>query len=202
MPPLEFFLMIHIEGGRMLGSGLKKQHSSKALEMEVEDDLGELVALTKREELEEMYGMPFICIPSFISCLHSIPTFANAIHSFLFNIFSSMSPTIVTSPRTIMTTTTTKRAPRIILFFLPTLATLLLSVLHSPHTPRILPWIRIHTYVVVSLMVNLGVFFAGLGGWGGRLLCLRVDTRGIGVWLEGCKASEGHRTWFWVVVYE
>ncbi|KAH6912037.1 hypothetical protein BKA70DRAFT_1422764 [Coprinopsis sp. MPI-PUGE-AT-0042] len=189
--------MIHTEGGGTLGSGLKKQYtngSSKALEMEVEDDLEELVALKKREELEEMYGMPFIYIPSFISCLHrlnallfalgsfllvgagylrssippSIPASPPSIPdlSFLLNLFSSTSLDILISPAAIMTTTT-KTGPRIVLFFLlPTLTTLLLSILHSPHSPRVLPWIGIHTYVFVSLMVSLGVFFAGLGGWG------------------------------------
>lgn len=55
--------MINTTGGSM-GSGKTKKQltngSSKAIEMEVEHDLEELVALKKREELEEMYGMPFI----------------------------------------------------------------------------------------------------------------------------------------------
>ncbi|KAH6912030.1 hypothetical protein BKA70DRAFT_823630 [Coprinopsis sp. MPI-PUGE-AT-0042] len=158
--------MVHTEGGGTLGSGLKKQYtngSSKALEMEVEDNLEELVALKKREELEDMYGMygmPFIYIPSFISCLHRLNALLFALGSFLLIgagclrscipppiptsppsildlsfLLNPFSTSLTTYPTAIMTTTTKTPSRAIVFFLLPTLATLLLS---APPTHLIL----------------------------------------------------------------
>lgn len=55
-----------------------------ALEEEVERDVDELIALRGREELEDLYGMPFIHIPVFISCLHRFNSVMFVLGSTLF----------------------------------------------------------------------------------------------------------------------
>ncbi|KAF8154141.1 hypothetical protein B0H34DRAFT_78984 [Crassisporium funariophilum] len=49
------------------------------VENEVERDLERLMALKSREEMEEVYGIPVIRIPVFISCLHRINTILSSL---------------------------------------------------------------------------------------------------------------------------
>lgn len=53
-------------------------------------------------------------------------------------------------------------------YILGTLPTLffLLFALEMLHMPGVLPRLRVHTVVYATLIVALGLFFAGLAGWG------------------------------------
>ncbi|KAF5324420.1 hypothetical protein D9611_004277 [Ephemerocybe angulata] len=111
------------------------QFSRKAIEQEVQNDLDQLAALKAREELEEIYGIPVIKIPVFISCLHRINAVLNSLGTFLLlsaaylrsplappapshpqspaPFVSSSSSSLISSLSSLASTITTQRAPLI-----------------------------------------------------------------------------------------
>ncbi|KAF8890740.1 hypothetical protein BD779DRAFT_1516823 [Infundibulicybe gibba] len=130
-------------------AGTRKPFPS-GLEDQVEHSIDQLLCLKNREELEEVYGMPFIRIPMFISCLQRINC-----------LFLSLGFNLLLSSAYLRSTfgaphlTPYHSAP-------PNERPLLLAALH---TLPILPRIGVHTAVYVGLLVSLGTFFAGLGVW-------------------------------------
>ncbi|KIM41803.1 hypothetical protein M413DRAFT_445020 [Hebeloma cylindrosporum] len=153
------------------------QESERLLaENAVERDLEELMALKSREELEEVYGIPVINIPVFISCLHRINSILSSLGITLLLTAAYMRSTFAYHPPLDMRYNPPTFAPIPITSppFRPSNRTLLCTippilvvqtVLAMMHTPWILPRIGIHTFVYINLLVSLGYFFGGLGLW-------------------------------------
>ncbi|TFK29112.1 hypothetical protein FA15DRAFT_664425 [Coprinopsis marcescibilis] len=173
--------------------GESSQTSKNAIAQEVENDLEQLMALKAREELEEIYGMPVIYIPVFISCMHRINAVLLSLGNFLLISGAYLRSSFVTAPfphpsppqpLSPLPHSTSHHPYLLGLSDLPTslqlrlsthsntlfgltllgvtLAQLILVVLHSSW---VLPRIGIHTFVYVSCLISLGMFFAGLGYW-------------------------------------
>ncbi|KAF8176264.1 hypothetical protein BJ912DRAFT_987198 [Pholiota molesta] len=143
-------------------------------ENEVERDLEALIALKNREELEEIYGIPFIRIPVFLSCLHRINSILSSLGATLLLTAAYMRSTFAYHPPSpnlywLSPDPTTPAQP-----FRPSNTTLLITfpillvvqaMLTFMHTPWIMPRLGIHTFVYIGLLVSLGLFFGGLGVW-------------------------------------
>ncbi|PPQ75665.1 hypothetical protein CVT26_001893 [Gymnopilus dilepis] len=138
------------------------------VENAVERDLEELIALKTREELEEVYGIPVIRIPVFISCLHRINSILSSLGVCLILSAAYMKSTFAYSLHspTALSPMVSPPQPsnRLLWITLPCLLALQ-TILSMMHTPWILPKIGIHTFVYISLLTSLGVFFGGLGIW-------------------------------------
>ncbi|KAJ2912761.1 hypothetical protein MD484_g7657, partial [Candolleomyces efflorescens] len=157
--------------------------SKNALEQEVQNDFDQLIALRGREELEEIYGIPVIHIPVFISCLHRINAVLNALGTFLVLSaaylrsplalaiperppFPSLSPENSSSLFQISRTLTTLTTHRDTILGLTAIAVIVCQMgLSLLHTAWVLPKIGVPTYVYVNLLVSLVLFFAGLALW-------------------------------------
>lgn len=134
-------------------------NTSEQLELQIEHDLEQLLALKGREEVEEIYGMPFIRIPVFISCLLRVNALIHTLGltlllsaAFIRSSFSS-SETSLDEPNNTQLYTTLA-----LVFFIH------FSVV-SLHSPPFLPKVGIHTAAYVSFIVALGCWFAGMGVW-------------------------------------
>jgi len=161
------------------------------VENEVERDLEELLRLKSREELEEVYGIPVIQIPVFISCLHRINSVLSSLGVCLILSAAYMRSTLAYYPplklselrdlrywtvlfsshRLQDNPTASSNTPHpfplsnhTLIIAFPSLL-LIQTLLSLMHTPWVLPKIGIHTYVYVCLLVWLGVFFGALGFW-------------------------------------
>lgn len=164
-------------------NGTGKYPSSDELRLEVERDLDQLIAIRNREELEEVYGMPMIRIPVFLSCLHRINSILISLGVFLLLSAAYLRSTLAPLPSgetsgdfefrypprsssssSIPFKPTLHRTNRPIIITL-TCVILVRLFLSFLHTTWILPRIGVHTFVYVSLMVSLGIFFLGLGVW-------------------------------------
>ncbi|XP_006455747.1 hypothetical protein AGABI2DRAFT_121648 [Agaricus bisporus var. bisporus H97] len=138
-----------------------------AIEAAVEHDVDELLAMRGREELEDLYGMPFIHIPVFISCLHRL-------NSVLFILGSTLLVTAayMRAPMSSLSLLHNalhheRKSDNTQLFIAFPLVIVLQWILILLHTPRILPRIGVQTFVYVGLIISLSTFFAGLGVWEG-----------------------------------
>ncbi|KAF4586291.1 hypothetical protein EYR38_010566 [Pleurotus pulmonarius] len=144
-----------------------------AIQLELERDFEELMAVKLRDELEELYGIPYIKIPVFLSCMQRL-------NSVLFSlgIFLLTSSAYLRSP--LSTSTISPVPPNILptpdgdleqnqnnksLFITLPLLILIHFALSSLHTPLVLPHLGVHTVVYAGLLVSLGACFAGLGVW-------------------------------------
>ncbi|KAM6493096.1 hypothetical protein JOM56_011230 [Amanita muscaria] len=128
------------------------------LQVQVDRDIDHLLAFRRREELEELYGMPFIKIPVFLSCLHRVNAFLQSVG------FSLLlgAAYIYASP------STNRNAPSPHFVWFLVLSTLGVHVfLTVLHTPLLLPKLGVHTVVYVNSMIALGTLFVGLAVWGG-----------------------------------
>lgn len=134
--------------------------------LQVDQDINELIALKNREELEEMYGIPMIRIPVFISCLQRINSFLISLgvclllsHAYICSPIASLNSISNTTRGADYT-----YAPLLVTF--PIVATIQfgLAVLH---TPMVLPLLGVPTVAYTGSLVSLGTFFAGLGVWEG-----------------------------------
>ncbi|KAL0064909.1 hypothetical protein AAF712_008164 [Marasmius tenuissimus] len=127
--------------------------SSHLVEIEVERDLDQLMALRERDELERVYGVAFVKIPIFITCLQRVNS-----------LLLSMGLTLVLAGASDTTSPSSPNPPiRPLPVFLLILFQLTLYLLHSEIA---LPRIGVHTVVYVGFMTSLGMFFGGLGVWG------------------------------------
>ncbi|TEB33735.1 hypothetical protein FA13DRAFT_1730007 [Coprinellus micaceus] len=151
--------------------------SRKAIEREVQNDLDLLVALKAREELEEIYGIPVIHIPVFISCLHRVNAVLNSLGTFLLLSAAYLrSPLAPSVPERIHTFYPLNLLPHIVAEALKKQSRTLLSAtlagvilcqltLGLLHTAWVLPRIGVATYVYIALLVSLALFFSGLAFW-------------------------------------
>lgn len=119
--------------------------NGSGLEEAVERDLEALVALKTREELEEVYGVPVIKIPVFVSALQRIDAI------------------ILSVGLTLLLAAAYLRSSLAITLPAVLLVHLALALLY---TPPVLPRIGVHTAAYVGLLAGLGCLFAGLGMWG------------------------------------
>ncbi|KAF9450525.1 hypothetical protein P691DRAFT_789092 [Macrolepiota fuliginosa MF-IS2] len=149
------------------------------IEEEIERDVDELIALRGREELEDLYGMPFIHIPVFISCLHRLNSALFVLGSTLLitaaymrSEFSLKSPPKIfgmmyDSLADIQHEHWTRPHGNTQLLIASLIVVFLQWMLALLHTPYVLPHVGVQTLVYVGLIISLGVFFAGLGVWEG-----------------------------------
>jgi hypothetical protein len=130
---------------------------------EIDQDLEELIALKAREELEDVFGLPLIVsnslrariqrliygqrIPAFIPCLQRVNSPLLSVGLFLLLSASQFGARV-----------------RWGLVALATATHLLLAVLHAP---IVLPRVGVQGAAYVGAVVSLGIFFTGLGVWGG-----------------------------------
>ncbi|KAG6335818.1 hypothetical protein ID866_3276 [Astraeus odoratus] len=131
----------------------------------IEHDLDELLAVEARKELEEIYGVPVIKIPVFITCLQR---FNSIILSFGLNLL--LSAAFLRSPLSIPASDITS-VPSDVFSYSPLCVTFpvvlcIHTSLASLYNPVILPRIGVHTAAYVGVLVSLMCFFAGLAVWG------------------------------------
>ncbi|EIW76575.1 hypothetical protein CONPUDRAFT_84561 [Coniophora puteana RWD-64-598 SS2] len=146
--------------------GVKFQDEDTVIATQLEHDFDKLLAIEEREELEEIYGMPVIKIPVFISCLQR---FASILVSLGLTLFLSSaylrSASSIPASDTADPSLPPARDPY------PWLGASLPAVLAvhvllgALYTPPVLPRIGVHTAAYVSTLVGLGSFFAGLAVW-------------------------------------
>jgi hypothetical protein len=141
--------------------------------------------LKNREELEEVYGIPVIRIPVFISCLHRLNAILSSlgITLFLTAAFMRSSLAYQFTPDPHYNPPSFASAPlggglspipiathpfgpsnRTLWCTLPPIL-VVQTLLAMMHTPWILPRMGIHTFVYINLLISLGYFFGALGLW-------------------------------------
>ncbi|TFY76256.1 hypothetical protein EWM64_g7760 [Hericium alpestre] len=134
-----------------------------------------LLVLKTREELEELYGVPAIDIPVFISCLLRIASIFLSLGFLLLLSAAYLSaPISLSTSRPVLTLLS---APPATPYLIPLYSTnrafyitfALVFVLHFflsvLHTPVLLPRVGLHVVAYLGFLVGLGTFFAGLGLW-------------------------------------
>ncbi|KAJ3859864.1 hypothetical protein EV359DRAFT_50190 [Lentinula novae-zelandiae] len=144
-----------------------------SLELQVEDDIDQLMAVRARDELGKYYGIPFIRIPAFISCLQR----ANALlfslgvtlilsSAYLRSTISSMSwYSMNTGPDVLSSDEYLALYSNHVLAIGVPVVTILQIVLSLLHSHLVLPKAGVHTVVYIGSLVSLGVFFIGLSVW-------------------------------------
>ncbi|KAG9022958.1 hypothetical protein FRB95_013926 [Tulasnella sp. JGI-2019a] len=140
-------------------------------ERRLDEEMQLLINIQSRTELEAVFGVPPPNIPVFISILQRLDSILLTVGLTLLlssSYLSQLSHATPTSSSPISTTTTFQHEYyEASIQTLPTFS--ILVVLHtclSVMWTELLPRIGIHTASYVGLMVSLGVFFAGLAGWG------------------------------------
>ncbi|KAJ7600957.1 hypothetical protein C8J56DRAFT_911706 [Mycena floridula] len=131
-----------------------------SLQTQIDRDLDQLTALKGREELEEIYGMPFIRIPVFISCLQRLNSVLLSIGLNLL-LSAAYIRSAVSLPNPLFLPPQSNK-PMTVVVPLVLLFSLFLNILHSP---LLMPRIGTVTVVYVGLLCSLGSFFAGLIAW-------------------------------------
>uniref|UniRef100_A0A0W0FMJ6 Uncharacterized protein n=1 Tax=Moniliophthora roreri TaxID=221103 RepID=A0A0W0FMJ6_MONRR len=150
--------------------GLSAEALHESVETEVEKELDQLVAMRARDDLERVYGIPFVYIPVFISCLQRVNSLLLSIGFILV-----LSSTYILSVRPLVTPAQVNQStpppvgslnsvPNYLAISLP-LGIVLQFSLYLLHTQLILPRIGVHTVVYIGLLVSLGLFIAGLALW-------------------------------------
>ncbi|KAH9064371.1 hypothetical protein EDB87DRAFT_1319913 [Lactarius vividus] len=138
------------------------------IQLEVDNEFDELVAIKAREELEELYGFPAIHVPVFVSCLLRIASILLSLGFVLL-----LSAGYLTSPPAIFPVlekdgmTVSVPSSWSNGTFWGTFVAVCgvnwgLSLLH---TPVFLPRVGVHVVAYLGLLVGLGTLFAGLGMW-------------------------------------
>ncbi|KZP33212.1 hypothetical protein FIBSPDRAFT_916157 [Athelia psychrophila] len=151
----------------MVGSGFLEATDFVAtmgtgIDEQVDRDLDRLLGVKAREEVEEVYGMPAIRIPVFISTLQRLNAILLALGLGLLLAAAYLSSTL-SMPLPEAYEGRMSNLPIALAFPLLTLLHIMLSVLH---TPRILSRIGLHTAAYIGFIVGLGSVFAGLAAWG------------------------------------
>ncbi|KZP05372.1 hypothetical protein FIBSPDRAFT_805770 [Athelia psychrophila] len=151
----------------MVGSGFLEATDFVAtmgtgIDEQVDRDLDRLLGVKAREEVEEVYGMPAIRIPVFVSTLQRLNAILLALGLGLLLAAAYLSSTL-SMPLPEAYEGRMSNLPIALAFPLLTLLHIMLSVLH---TPRILSRIGLHTAAYIGFIVGLGSVFAGLAAWG------------------------------------
>ncbi|KAI0263180.1 hypothetical protein BC834DRAFT_887737 [Gloeopeniophorella convolvens] len=142
--------------------------SDVEIQLEVDRDFDELVAVKAREELEELYGFPAIRLPVFVSCLLRVASILLSL-GFTLLLSAAYLASPLASPAVAEKTITSAMIPpsRTDGTFWGTFAVVCainwgLSLLH---TPVFLPRVGVHVVAYLGFLVGLGTLFAGLGMW-------------------------------------
>ncbi|KAI9453620.1 hypothetical protein BJY52DRAFT_1123463 [Lactarius psammicola] len=154
--------------GEAIGSPVRsypRPISGVDIQVEVDNDFDELVAVKAREELEELYGYPAIHVPVFVSCLLRIASILLSIGFVLLlsGGYLASRPAVLEKNATMALVPPSWSEGA----FWGTFVAVCginwgLSLLH---TPVFLPQVGVHVVAYLGLMVGLGALFAGLGVW-------------------------------------
>ncbi|KAG2151101.1 uncharacterized protein EDB93DRAFT_1083595 [Suillus bovinus] len=158
---------------------------ARSVESRIDRGLEKLLVIKMRDELEEVYGLPVIKIPVFISCLQRFNSIflsigltlllsAAYLRSPLSVPLSDISGQLSFLPVTdqlrgfLHATSHTQSydSSYIPLIITAPLVLLLHTSLAVLHTPTFLPRIGVHTAAYVGVLVGIMTFFAGLAVWG------------------------------------
>ncbi|GBE86960.1 hypothetical protein SCP_1002050 [Sparassis crispa] len=144
-------------------NGRKKRTNQleDAIRSVIDNDMEQLVHLKEREELEELYGIPVVRIPVFISCLLRIDSFVLSLGLTLI-LAASYLRSSLSFPKEPLPPIYTNNA-FFVTFPVVVLIYLFLALIH---TPPVLPRIGVHSTAYIGLLLGLGSVFAGLGLWG------------------------------------
>ncbi|EKM52380.1 uncharacterized protein PHACADRAFT_260710, partial [Phanerochaete carnosa HHB-10118-sp] len=136
----------------------------EAIRAAVDQDLEQLMNLKEREDVEEIYGLPVIKIPVFVSCLQRLDSIllSTGITLTLSASYLNSSLSLLV-PKSNVTHLPSTNRPLLIAFPCIVLLNLFLNLIY---TPLILPRIGVHTTAYISFLLGLGTFFTGLGLWG------------------------------------
>ncbi|KAH7924194.1 hypothetical protein BV22DRAFT_527075 [Leucogyrophana mollusca] len=139
--------------------------SETVLGSQIDRDFDQLLAFKSREELEEIYGLPVVKIPIFISCLQRFNSIILSLGLTLL-----LSSSYLRSPLS-LPASDYSQTHSTAYSYTPISATLpLVLVVHTSlamlYTPSVLPRIGVHTAAYVGVLAGLMSFFAGLAAWG------------------------------------
>jgi len=154
-----------------IGSPVRHHSATRSgvdIQLEVDKDFDELVAVKAREELEELYGFPAIRVPVFVSCLLRIASILLSIGFVL--LLSAVylgqppadSPDLEKYALIALVSPSWSESTFWCTFVAVCGINLCLSLLH---TPVFLPRVGVHVVAYLGLLVGLGTLFAGLGVW-------------------------------------
>ncbi|KAI0252251.1 hypothetical protein BJV78DRAFT_1275022 [Lactifluus subvellereus] len=137
------------------------------IQLEVDRDFDELVAVKAREELEELYGFPPIRVPVFVSCLLRVASILLSLGFVLLLSAGYLTSPLASPPAAEDVTMVTIPPSWTNSIFWGTFAGVCginwsLSLLH---TPVFLPRVGVHVVAYLGFLVGLGTLFAGLGMW-------------------------------------
>lgn len=128
------------------------------IQVEVDKDFDELVAVKAREELEELYGFPAIRVPVFVSCLLRI---ASILLSLGFVLLLSAGFLALPGLDVVVPPSRSQGT-----FWCTFVAVCGINWgLSLLHTSVFLPRVGVHVVAYLGLLVGLGTLFAGLGVW-------------------------------------
>lgn len=160
---------------------------AQSVESRIDRGLEKLLVIKMRDELEEVYGIPLIKIPVFISCLQRFNSiFLSVGLTLLLSAAYLRSPlslplSDVSDQLSSLTVTVQLKGflhsyagshmqaydSSYIPFIITTPLVLLLHAsLAILHTPTLLPRVGVHTAAYVGVLVGIMTFFAGLAVWG------------------------------------
>lgn len=139
----------------------KSARLEDAIRTVIDKDVEQLVHLKEREELQELYGIPAIRIPVFVSCLLRIDSFVLSLGLTL-----TLGASYLRSPLSFPSGPLPpiySYGPFFVTFPVVVVIYLFLALIH---TPPVLPRIGVHSTAYIGLLVGLGSVFGGLGLWG------------------------------------
>lgn len=160
---------------------------ARSVESRIDRGLEKLLVIKMRDELEEVYGVPVIKIPVFISCLQRFNSIflstgltlllsAAYLRSPLSLPLSDVSDRLSSLPVTVQLkgflysyagSHVQSYDSSYIPFIITTPLVLLLHAsLAALHTPTLLPRVGVHTAAYAGVLVGIMTFFAGLAVWG------------------------------------
>jgi len=147
--------------GEVIGSPVRHFPTTTSgvdIQLEVDKDFDELVAVKAREELEELYGFPAIRVPVFVTCLLRIASILLSLGFVLL-----LSAGFLALPGLEQNPPLRSQGTFWATFVAVCGINWGLSLLH---TPVFLPRVGVHVVAYLGLLVGLGALFAGLGMWG------------------------------------
>jgi hypothetical protein len=160
---------------------------AQSVESRIDRGLEKLLVIKMRDELEEVYGIPLIKIPVFISCLQRFNSIflsvgltlllsAAYLRSPLSLPLSDVSDQLSSLPVTVqlkgfLHSYAGSHIQAYDSSYIPFIITTpLVLLLHASlailHTPTLLPRVGVHTAAYVGVLVGIMTFFAGLAVWG------------------------------------
>lgn len=158
--------------------------SQTTLEDALDHDLEQLISIERREELELIYGTPFVRIPIFVSCLLRLDTLFSTLgftlltsaaylryavsssHPITPHLFTSLHDSLSAHTPALLEVSSHHRSNPLLplMITLPSVIvahTLLSSLSMSPFLARV----GVHSAAYVGVLVGLGACFAGMGAW-------------------------------------